>query len=64
MLLVNQFKCFMVPLSFNTSLEKSLWNIRNMKIPASEYYTKVNENCKVLMSLIADPDNKLNEQLG
>ena len=58
-LVVNQFKCFIVPLSFNLSLEKSLRNIRGMKIPTSEYNTKVNEDCKVLMSWIADLENKL-----
>lgn len=58
-LVVNQFKCFIVPLSFNLSLEKSLRNVRGMKIPTSEYNTKVNEDCKALMSWIADLENKL-----
>ena len=57
-LVVRQFKCFIVPLSL-ICLEKSLRNIRGMKLPTSENNTKVNEDCKVLMSWAADLENKL-----
>lgn len=44
MLVVNQFKCFIVPLSFNLSSEKPLRNKRGMKIPTSEYSSKVHKD--------------------